>query len=557
MRRDTKRLAQGTYDVVIIGGGISGACTAWDAALRGLSVALIDKGDFGQATSAASSKVIHGGIRYLQYADFRQLRRSMAERATFSKIAPHLLHPVPFLIPTYGHLLRGKEILTSFMALYHLLTVDRNRGVKDPSRHIPGFRVLSRDAMMKREPGLPRRGLTGGVVYHDWHMESSERMTLSFILSAATAGAEVANYLAAIGFLKDGDRIHGIKVKDTLNGEEFEVRGRIVVNAAGPWVDRVLESISARREPHRFGLGKGIHIVTRPITKGNALVLTTQSRSVDALVSRGGRHFFVIPWRGHSLIGTTYSYFSDHPDTLRVDEQDISDFIDEINEVYPAGNLSREDVVYHYGGLYLVDGYGLKNNGYQSIQRSQVRDHEDAEGISGLISAIGAKYTTGRRLAQDIVDLIFEKLGRDSPEHRTGITPIYGGKIDDFERFLARETRKRPFGLDEEIVRHLIRNYGSAYLDVLEYLDQDSSWGERTASSRPVIRAEIVHAVRHEMALRLSDVIFRRTGLGTLGNPGDACLSQCAGIMANELGWDASTTQQELEHALSRFAREF
>lgn len=543
----------------MIGGGITGAFAAWDAALRGLSVALIERSDFGGATSAASSKVIHGGIRHLQKGELHRVRESIRERAVFQRIAPHLVHPVPFLIPTYGHGMRGKEVLAAAMAVYELLGFGQNRGVRDPEKRIPRHRVLSPGEVMALEPSLPTSGMTGGVRYHECHMHSSERTTLAVILAAVEAGAVVANYVEATGFLRDGGRVIGVRARDALAaegehpGSELELRARVVANMTGPWASHLIDRLD-RCPERRFGLSKGVHIVTRPLTRSGALALATRHQS-EALLSRGGRHFFIIPWRGRSLIGTTNVPFSGDPADVGVTEKDIVDFLAEINAAYPAASLRRDDVSFFFGGLYPLVDKEVRAEVYQGAAKYEIHDHA-REGVEGLITVIGAKYTTARNLARQAIDRVFRKLGQTPPVAQTATTPVHGGRIERFDEFLAeavRDDSSEGPGLGPDVIRELVLCYGSEYAAVLKQVKEDPGAGRQVAKERPIIRAMIRHAVQDEMALRLTDVVFRRTGLGTIGDPGEDGLRACAAIMADELGWDERRVERELAAASDVF----
>ena len=242
IERNLGSLASREFDVLVVGGGIFGACAAWDAALRGLSVALLERRDFGSGTSANSFKMVHGGIRYLQHADMYRIRESSRERSALLRIAPHLVSPLPIMIPTYGHGREGKELLSAGMLVYDLATIDRNRGLLDPDRRIPRSRVVSREACLEALPGLEASDLTGGALFHDAQIHNTPRLTLAFLQSAASAGATIANYVEASGFLQDGDSVTGVRARDVLGGDTLDVRARMVLNCAGPWATSVRSS---------------------------------------------------------------------------------------------------------------------------------------------------------------------------------------------------------------------------------------------------------------------------------------------------------------------------
>lgn len=552
MKRDHNKIDSTSFDLIIIGGGITGAFAAWDAALRGLDVVLVEKGDFGAATSAASGKIIHGGIRYMQYGAFHRVRESLHERMVFRNIAPQFVHPIPFLIPTYGHLMRGKEVLKLGMIFYDLLSAGK-RNSKDTTDTIPRHRLLTKREVLELEPGLETADPNGGVIYYDCQMHNPERLTLSVILAADFAGAEIFNYTQVTGFLIRSGQVIGVKTKDRITGGEFEIRGQVVLNAAGPWAGEVLETLSNFKPPFKVRYSKGIHIITRSVTCKYAVALASKHKSAEALMQRGGRHFFIVPWRNHSLIGTTNVPYCDSADAKMVTEEDISGLIEEVNTAYPACGLKREDVVYQYGGLYLDDENHAFEDGYQGSRKDHILDHSRDHGIENLLTTICVKYTTARKLASLAVDSVFIKLGYEPPKCRTEEENVYGGDILQFKDYLSRETTRHSDTLQVSICDNLILNYGSVYSALLDYMDFFPDSYDLIHDDFPIIKAQVIHAVRKEMALKLADVVFRRTGLGTIGNPGDEALQVCANIMANELGWDGRRVQQELNEVRKIF----
>ena len=552
MKRDHNKIASTSFDLIIIGGGITGAFAAWDAALRGLDVVLLEKGDFGAGTSAASGKIIHGGIRYMQYGAFHRVRESLHERMVFRNIAPQFVHPIPFLIPTYGHLMRGKEVLKLGMIFYDLLSAGK-RNSKDTMDMIPRHRLLTKREVLELEPGIETADPNGGVIYYDCQMHNPERLTLSVLLAAEVAGARIFNYTKVTGFLMQRGRVLGVKTKDKISGGEFEIHGQVVLNAAGPWAGEVLAALSNFKPPFRFRYSKGIHIVTRPITCKFAVAIASKHKNAEAMMQRGGRHFFIVPWRNHSLIGTTNVPYYESVDAKMVTEEDIIDLIEEVNKAYPACGLRREDVVYQYGGLYLDDEKHALEDGYQGGRKDYILDHSRAHGIENLLTTICVKFTTARKLASLAVDSVFRKLGYEPPKCRTEEEKIYGGEILRFKDYLVRETSRQSDTLQVSICRNLILNYGSVYSALLDYIDFFPDANDLIHDDFPIIKGQVIHAVRKEMAQKLTDVVFRRTGLGTTGNPGDEALRVCANIMANELAWDGIRIQKELDEVKEAF----
>jgi len=399
MKRDLATLTRKDYDLLIIGGGIFGVCAAWDAVPRGLSVALVNKGDFGHATSANCFKIVHGGIRYLQHLDFYRIRESSRDRNALLRIAPHLVRPLPILIPTYGHGSKGKEILKAGSLLYDMITFDRNRGLDDAAQQIPPCRLVSHEECLSMFPGLNREGLTGAVLFYDGQMHSPSRLTLSFLKSAASAGADAANYVEATGFLKRGDRIYGVKATDRMTGDGLEVQGKVVLNTTGPWAERLLKVGTGVRLSRPLTFSRDAFFsVARPLVEKCGLALQGTSSDPDALFSRGSRHLFAIPWRGNTLFGVWHLVHSGTPDAFEVTENDLRGFLSEINNAYPDFGLTLKDVSSWHAGLVLFgeNAPGAKDMSYG--KRSIVIDHSVEHHLEGLISVIGVRYTTAHRL---------------------------------------------------------------------------------------------------------------------------------------------------------------
>lgn len=548
MNRDLKEMARKEYDLVVIGGGIFGVCAAWDAAQRGLSVALLEKQDFSHATSANHLKMVHGGIRYLQHGDILRIRESSRERSALLRIAPHLVAPLPVVVPTYGHGLKGKGILTAGMAVYDVLTLDRNRGIDDPQRRILRGNLLSRREVLDLFPGLDRDGFTGGAVFSDGQVHNPPRLALSFLRSAVDAGADAANYLAAVGFLRNHRRVTGVKARDALTGETFDIRGKTTLNAAGPWTAPILEEgLGLRLSPSPVFSRDVCFVVRKSLSSTHALACQIQSKDADAVISRGGRHLFAAPWRGYTLVGVWHGVHRGSPDAFEVTETELQSFLDEANGAYPGMSLSLDDVTMVNAGLILFADVE-RNEGISFGKRSVLWDHQKRNGLGGLVTLIGVRATTARGMAKKAVDLVFRMLGKSPPPSRTETTPIHGGRIAFFETFLRSAVRRRPTGVDEATMRSLVRNHGSECEEVLSCIGENPGWAGRVGSST-VLKAEVVHAVRKEMANTLGDVVFRRTDLGTAEHPGVDALRTCAELMAPELGWNAERVRRELEEA--------
>ena len=554
MKRRLDRLATGTYDLLIIGGGIYGAWAAWDAALRGLSVALIDGADFGGATSANSQKIAHGGLRYLQTLDVMRMRESIRERRALLRLAPHLVRPMPCLMPTYGWGRYSRAAMRAAMGLNDLISLDRNRRLTDPAQRIPMGRLISRTECLQWAPDLHTAGLTGAAVWHDAQIYNTERLTLSVVLTAAAAGAALANYVRATGFLMDGTAVRGVRAEDALTGSAFEIRARVVLNTSGPWVDRTLAALNGRRRADRVPqvpLVKAVNLLTRPIGPPDAALAVasrTPSRNTPGLL-------FITPWRGRSIIGSTYAPFEGDPAQLAVSEAEVTEFLDDINRALPKAHLRREDVVFaHVGLLPGVPGQLPEGRPARFAKRYRLIDHQASDGVDGLLSVIGVKYTTARDVAEKAVDRVFDKLSRPRPVSRSARAPLADGQMPRLDAFLAEALRARPSWVSEAVIRHLALTYGTMYPDVLHWAKEDGGLAGRLTGT-DVLRAEVAHAVQEEMAIRLADVVFRRTELGSAGPVEPPALAECSAIMAEELGWDESRRRQEIEEVWDVFRR--
>ena len=545
MQRDLKRLAEETFDLLIVGGGINGLAAAWDAALRGLQTALIERGDFGGETSSGSLRIIHGGLRYLQHLDLVRMRQSIVQRSTLMRIAPHLIRPLPFLVPAYGHGIQGRWAMTAASRLNDLISGDRNRWLTPLGRALPNGEVLSRAECLARAPGLDPRGLTGGVVFHDGQMESSERMSLSFALGAASRGAAIANRVEAVGLIREGGRIVGVEAVDRVGGGRLEIRARVVVNTAGPWAELLVRP-QRGDDSRRVRLSKGFQLVTRLLTGEVGLAVVSRHRDPDAVLHRGGRHYFITPWRGVSVVGNTDELYEGDPDAWRITEAEIAAFIAEVNQAFPAGALGREDVRHAYGGLQAIDPRRL-GRGAQVAKHHRIIDHEKDLKLKGMLTVIGVKYTGCRWLAERVVDRVCGKLGYKVLPCLTGRAPLVGGDIGSIHELRARVDADAPAGTPAAVRRHLARQYGTRYARLYKLMRDEPALAACLPGSDEVTGAEVVYAARNEAAGALADVVLRRTDLGTLGHPGRPALEAAAALVARELGWDGQRVAREVD----------
>jgi glycerol-3-phosphate dehydrogenase len=540
------------FDLVVIGGGIFGACAAWDAAQRGLSVALIERSDFGAATSANSYKVVHGGIRYLQHGDVARVRASSAERRALLRMAPHLVRPLPIVVPTYGSGMRGRLALRTGLALYGALTPDRNRGITDPTSWIPSARMLTRSETMALFPGLETDGLTGSGMFADGQLRNPPRLVLAIVRSAAALGATPANYVEATGLLRQGSKVVGVEARDVFSEASFEIRGRVVLNAAGPYAEAFLHaSLGLPLKPPGTYSRDVCFVVPQPwVHPTHALAVQGRTRDPDALLSRGERHLFVSPWRDSTLIGTWHRVHTGDPDDLEVTEPELAAFLAEVNAGYAGLDLSLDDIsMVNYG---LVP-FGQNPDGAAHLRyghRSRLVDHSPMHGLDNLISLIGVRFTTGRREAERAIDLVYSKLGASksgtaAPRSRTMETPVAGGDIPDWKAFLDTLEADRLPSVSPDELLHLAQSYGTQAPSVLA-LVRPGDGVDGSAHPPALLGAQIRYAVREEMAMTLADIIFRRTELGTARHPGRAVLEACARRLGEVLGRTAIHMEREI-----------
>jgi glycerol-3-phosphate dehydrogenase len=539
MKRDLTRLANRTFDVLVVGGGIHGAVAAWDATLRGLSVALIERGDFGAATSQNSLKTIHGGLRYLQDGNIARIRTMARERTTWMKIAPHLVHPLTCLMPTRNKFSRSRLAMRAALTVNDILSFDRNR-LADHEKHLAGGQIISQQELSQHLPGYDVSTSTGAAVWHDAQVYNTERLLLSFVLSAAEAGAAVANYLEATGLMKDGNQIVGVKARDVTSGQCIEIRSKVVINCAGAWIDDLLETAALRSE---YSTSVAMNVIVDQVWSSVAAGLPSSPAN-----QKKPQILFFVPWRNKTLIGTWHIPWNAAPNAFKLTETVVQDFIDEINSAHPSLHLSLSDIQHVTWGFLPVNREHAHIQPIKLTRDGVIIDHQQKHGVSGLISALGVKYTTARVVAEQAVDMAAHKLAIKTAPCQTGTTSVDSGRIDDFVKFLKQAFSQTSRGMDEEIIEHLIHTYGSEYGQLVNY-----NLSQRIDPLLPVTGAEVIHAVRHEMALTLLDVIQRRTELGAAGLPSLSTLQRCADLMGQEAGWSIERQQREIDLVIQAY----
>jgi glycerol-3-phosphate dehydrogenase len=532
------------FDLIIIGAGINGAGIARDAAMRGLKILLLDKGDIANGTTQWATRLIHGGLRYLEYYEVSLVRESLKDREILLHIAPHLVRPLGFLVPIYDRAKHGPLMVRLGMIGYDTLSLDKS---------LDNHRMLSAEGALEREPGLNPEGLLGAAFYYDAQVEYAERIAVENAISAREHGAVVLTYSKVNRLIRDGGRVAGVEFTDVLGSGTYSARAPVTVNVTGPWVDEVLGETTGGR---MIGGTKGSHLVVDPFPgapKNEALYVEAR---------KDGRPYFIVPWNGRYLIGTTDIRYDGDLDRVVADEDEIDYLIDETNYVIPEANLTRESVLFTYSGIRPLPFQPEGAEG--SVTRSHiVYDHARGRGVGtkrsgvgegvprvdGLISIVGGKLTTYRNLSRQTVDMVYQKLGREAPESRTSKVPLPGGETQDFAAFAAQF--KATSGLTEELAERLLKLYGVRAPDVLEMAGDDPSLrlplGPSAKVESGIIGAEVLYSFRREMAQALSDVLLRRTMVGLGPSVGLDVDEATAQVVVQHLGWSEERARSEVE----------
>ena len=548
MQRNFQALAEKTFDMVIIGGGATGAAIAFDAALRGLSVALIDKGDFSAGTSAASTKLLHGGLRYLANGEISLVREALRERRIWQRIAKHLVSPMPFLLPIFDNFRQGKTLTHLGLTAYDWLAFDRNIG-GDKAQHIPTHRILNIPQTLGLVPGLKRDGLAGGMIYHDVIMHAPERLCLALIQSAVEAGAVAVNHAEFIDFTRQKHQLTGIKVKNCLENsgrrKTITVKARLIINAAGAWADQLMQRAiedktasqiasqteSKRTPPKKLVRSKGIHFLTENITRGAALATPVDDE-----------HLFVVPWQGRSLFATTDTRFDDAPDKVCVTSEDIAILLRKVQTALPGLGITQRDIIHAYAGLrpLVADIDDPANTTYGMSRGAEIVDHREAGGPSGLISALGGKWTTSRRLGEQVVDLAIKRLGQPARQCQSAKTLLVSCPHQPLDDFIE-DMRQEFSALNRALIMRLSQFYGTALPDMLA----TDITGLKTMKD-PILAAQSIYAIKHEMAMRLDDVVNRRLVMAPTGIVKPTHITAIADYMAHHFGWSAAEKKRQI-----------
>lgn len=535
------KISETNFDVIVIGAGINGAGIARDASMRGLKVLLLDKGDIGGGTSSWSTRLIHGGLRYLEHGEFGLVRESLRERECLMNIAPHLVRPLPLLVPIYKGARRGPWTMRAGMFLYDLLSFDKS---------LPRHRMLSRAEALPAAPGLESRGLRGAAIYYDAQVEFAERLVLENVIAAIEHQATVLTYARVDKLMVEAGKTRGVGFTHGQRGlspigECHPATASVVINAAGPWVDHLLGK-TGEPSPRLIGGTKGSHIIVAPFTGAPASAIYVEAKT-------DGRPFFIIPWNGNYLIGTTDLRYDGDLDDVRIQPEEIDYLLRETNRIIPAAKLDQDRILYTYAGvrpLPFTDDKGAAG----ITRRHFIRRHPQ---VPNLFSVVGGKLTTYRNLAEEVVDLVFQELGRTTVKCRTEQEPLPGAAAPDpnsrFEDF--GNDFKLASGLPEAISDRLLRIYGTRSAAIVKLTANDLALADVFDVETQALAAEVVYSFKHELAQTLADCLLRRTMVGFNSTCGVNAVEAAAKIAQKYLGWSQARAEQEVADYQTYIAR--
>jgi glycerol-3-phosphate dehydrogenase len=525
-------LTRESFDVLVVGGGITGAGVARDAAMRGLRTALVEKDDFASGTSSRSSRLVHGGVRYLEHGDLRLVFEASHERRVLRRLAPHLVRPLAFTWPVYAGARIARWKLAAGLTLYDLLATFRN-----VARH----ERLNAAGVLRREPRLLSRDLRGGARYWD-ALTDDARLTLATARSAIAAGATVVNHARVTALVHEGERVAGAQIVDELEGGEVQVTATVVVNATGPWSDET-ERLAGALAQAVHG-SKGVHLMVPRRRVRNEAALTL-------LTPQDGRVFFVLPAGDFAVIGTTDTFEPADPDEVRASSRDVDYLLEAANHFFPAAQLDRDDVITAWAGLRPLVASDASADDPGAVSR----EHAVTERVPGLVRITGGKLTTYRVMARDGVDAVQRSLGVRVTRSPTADAPLAGGGLADPLKAIGAATMLTG---DAAVAGRLVHAHGDEWRAVWSLAEREAALAERIEPTRPFVLAELRWAVERELAFTLADLLIRRIPIAfETRDHGRSAARRVAPLVAEWLGWDADRLGRELERYEAEVERLF
>jgi glycerol-3-phosphate dehydrogenase len=532
MRRDLDAF-QSRFDVLVVGGGIYGACIARFAARQRWSVALLERDDFGAGVSHNSLKIVHGGLRYVQHFDVPRMRDSVAAQRAWLRAAPHLVRPMRCVIPTYGYGTRGRLAFAAGSIAFHAIAGRRNDGLS-PETRLPLSGLMSRRAILQQYPDLTRDDVTGGAYWYDAQILDANRLTIECIQDACRHGAVVANHVEALQLRAADRRVDGVLARDALTGREFEVRARVTVNATGPHVQRLLGTFARPLNLHRpLTWTRNVNLVTSRVFDTADAVGVGSQRASDATVGRSKRLFFVTPWQDCSIIGTSHiQHTGDIEDLVPAVRADVDEFLREVNEALPRLRLQAGDIRYVHSGLTPAEDDVVRS------RRSILVDHASVDDVRGLVSVLGIKYTTAPNVGGRVIAVIAQALGE--PSVRVDLSsPLPGSSPSGADS-----------GVESEDAQWARRIYGTRAAELLRSLPRGA-----LSAEEHVFRCRVQYGMEHEMVLRLRDAVFRASDVAERGQLTAERLAWCSDVMAQRFGWTAEQRDLQLREVCARLGK--
>lgn len=549
MKRNIEALSTKNFDLVVIGGGINGSAIAREAALRGLAVALVDKYDFGWATSSNSARIAHCGMRYLQHADIKRMNESIRERNHLVSNAPHYVDSQTFIMPVFGHGIKGRETVGTYLKIYDFMSRSK-KAFTDPARKVADSRMIPPSEVPAIMPGVETSGLTGAGEWQEGQMHNTERLLLAYLRSAAEAGATVINYAEVVSITHDDSKVSGLKISDNLNDKEIELSARYIVNATGPWAAKTLLASTGLKGDYGIYASKAFSLITRSFTGETAFTFPIKPMYHDkkAIVDKGSSMQFAIPWRDSTMVASLHLACEDNPDSVIITEEEIDLYLQMINEGYPAAKLERSDVRNIHWGIIPAEEKGSA----APLKHFKIVDHQESDGLFGLLTVAGVKFTTARDIAEKTINKVTHYLDKGKKKYNTGNHALWGGDIDRLNDFYESCVADYSELFGEETSRRLARTYGTAIKELAILAKKNPDLTRKIADS-DVCAAEIIYGIEFEMAHSLADVILRRTEMGSLERPSEQTIEDCATIMSKELDWDEQTREKNISELNSYY----
>ncbi len=530
------------YDVAVVGGGIYGATTAWEAASRGLSVILIEAEDFGSGTSANSLKTIHGGLRSLQRFDFPEMREYIRERRALLRIAPHLVAPMQCIMPTFSKFTKSRFFLGAGLKVYDLIAYDRNQGL-DKDRYINKTQIVSAEQVKKNSPALDSSMITGGASWVDAQVYNSERLVLAFIMSAKQAGADVFNYVRKESYTAEQGAITGITATDKLTDEKININAKTVINCCGPWAssDKVFLNTTAKVQQPKM-MARAVNLVINQKLSDCALGVNTRA-SIDG----SSRLMFIAPWRKGSIVGTWYYPIMPNDHNPKLSDEELSQCLSQINSAFPCLKLKKQNVTQIHHGVQPAEP-ASKGKVEPNLWRHTKIIDSNMGGISaGLFWVQGVKLTTARATAENTISRVVKYLRTGISASRTSTVAIYGGDISEIEGFEKDCFTMLSGTFSTQTIRRLIRNYGSNISAIMHFCEKDQSLTRLVPGTVDTIKAELVFSLNTEMVYTLSDLILRRVDIGSFECPKLETIEYCADVAAEHLHWDLDQRTENIK----------